>query len=307
MNLETFLKKFRTLRDASPHLFSSSMQNENCLYTDAIAYSKNCYYLFTGGWAEDCYYGEFLVKCKDCVDSLKVEGCELCYECVDCSQCSRSAFLLNCNTTHDSEYCFSLRDCHDCFLSSNQHHKSYLFKNRQYGKEQYLDLVSAHKKAHSARELYVGWRALCDSAIRINLTLLSSENCIGNNISNSKDCYHSFDIVNGEGYLYSEEAGYGRDSCDVCISGEGELQYECIDVVSGSYNCSFCISAVTCVNCELCSGVYNLTDCFGCFYLKGKRFYILNEAYTPEEYARTKGALRSALIEAKSLSLDLFL
>lgn len=307
MQPEEFLKKFYELRDKCPHPFSTSQDNENCLYTDTIAYSKNCYWVFTGGWAEDCYYGEFLVKCKDCVDCLKIEQSELCYECTDCYQCYNSSFLLNCNATRDSEYCFGVRDCTHCFLSSNQHHKSFLFKNQQYSQEEYQILVKNYKKAHSPIQLYKEFMNLADAAIRINLNIIHSENCLGNNISNSKNIYQGFDIVRGEDYLYCEEAGYGKDCCDVSIGGEGELYYECVGIVKKSYNCSFCISCVTCVNCELCQTCYNLNDCFGCFYLKGKKFHILNQPYSPEEYKKERDSLRKALIESRRFTLDLFI
>lgn len=307
MNIEEFLKKFQELRDKSPHLFSTSLDNENCTYTWAIAYSKNCYYVFTGGWVEDSYYSEFLVKCKNCVDCLKVEGCELCYECTECYQCYNSDFLLNCNATRDSQYCYGLRDCSNCFLSSNQRHKSYLFKNRQCNKAEYEELVSDYKKTHTPAQIYGEWMQVVATAIRINLNLLNSENCLGDHISNSKNVYYSFDIVRGEDYIYCEEAGYGRDSCDVYVSGEGELLYECVGVAKKSYNCSFCIGCITCVNCEFCETCYNLNDCFGCFYLKGKRNYILNKPYTEENYKQEVADLKKKLIYAGKYHLGLFL
>lgn len=307
MNLELFLKKFYELRDKSPRLFSTTIECENCLYTQTLAYSKNCYYVFTGGWDQDCYYGEFLVKCKNCVDSLKIEACELCYECTDCYQCYNSNFLLNCSSVQDSEYSYGLRDCHHCFLSNNQRHKSFVFKNRQVTKEEYESLVREYKVTHSLDLLYREFMHVCASAIRVNLEILNSENCIGNYISHSKNVYHSFDIIHGEDYLYSEEAGYGKDCCDILIGGQGELNYECVGIAKQSYNCSFCMNCITCVNCELCQTCFNLNDCFGCVYLKGKKFHILNEPYSPEEFKKEKDALRKALIESRQFSLDLYI
>lgn len=298
MTLETFLKKFRELRNNCPRLFSATRDSENCLYTEDLAYSKNCYYVFAGGWAEDSYYGELLVGAKNCVDCLKIEQCELCYECVDCVSCYNGNFLVNCMNTHDSQYSFWLRDCGYCFLSNNQSHKKFLFKNKQCTKEEYFALVNDYKKKHSTKELYAEFLALLKTTPRINLYIVNSENCLGNYISYSKNVYYGFDVVKGQDYLYSIESGYGRDCCDIYVTGEGELMYECVDVSKGCYNCSFCVSCVTCVNCEFCLIGYNLSDCFGCCYLKDKRYYILNTPYAPEEYKKEIAALKKSLREA---------
>jgi hypothetical protein len=305
MNLTEFFKKFYELRDTSPRIFSTSMGNENSLYTEALAYSKNCYYVFTGGWDEDCYYGETLVKCKNCVDCIKAEGCELCYQCTDCYQCYNSNFLSDCRSTRDSEYCFGLKDCTNCFLSSNQRKKSFIFKNKQYIKEKYMELVEEYKKTYTPSQLYNEFLLISRNAVRVNLKMINSEDCIGNDISNSKNIYYSFDIVDGQDYLYSEEAGFGKDCCDVYIGGKGELLYECVGVVKNSYNCSFCYGCVTCVNCEFCQSCYNTSDCFACFYLKGKKFHILNVAYKPEVYKKEVDSIKEALFAAGKYNLNL--
>ena len=302
MNVTEFLKKFYRLRDTSPRIFSKSRDNENSLYTDEVSYSKNAYYVFAAGWTEDCYYGEFLVKCKDCVDCLKVEQSELCYECVNCYQVYNGNFLFGCRATRDSEYCVGLQDCNDCFLSSNLHHKSFVFKNRQCASpEEYRELVNTQKTA-STKELYYAFMQLFISSAGQNLALINTENCIGSEISNSKNVYWGFDLVNAENFMYADESGYGRDCCDASLTF-GELNYDCCYVSKNSYNCSACFDCTSCVNCELCSTGFNLQDCFGCVYLKDKKFHILNEPYEPEAYKREAAALKKALCEAKMYNL----
>lgn len=146
MHLQEFITKFAALKADFPRLFSSSRDNENSLYTDELAYSKNAYYVFLGGWAEDCFYGEYIIKCKDCVDFLKINESELCYECTNCNKCYNSNFLLDCDTTRDSEYCYGLQSCKNCFLSSNLRHKSFVFDNKQLkDKEAYDEAIRSYK------------------------------------------------------------------------------------------------------------------------------------------------------------------
>ena len=303
--VETFLKTFKELRDRSPHLFSSSRENENSLYTEGIAYSKNCYWLFLGGWLQDCYYGEFLVKCQDCVDCTKIEQSSLCYECVECISCYNSNYLLKCTSVQDSEYCLGVRNSSHCFLSTNLDHASYVFKNKAYTKEEYENLVNAYKKGKSQRELYIEWQELCYKTPRINLVMTQCENCIGSELSFSKNVYVGFDLINAEDYLYSEEGGYGKDCCDTFLTTGGELNYECYGVAKNSYNCNFCVGLITCSNCEFCSRCYDCSDCFGSVYLKNKKFYILNKAYTPENYKYEMKLLKKNLKNSGNYSFNL--
>lgn len=110
MDLQVFLDIFQDLLQSAPRMCTPSGLNENCPYTYELAYSKNCYQIFIGGWVEDSYYNEFIIKCRDCVDGLKIIGCESCYECVDCENCYNSNFLVNCKNTRDSEFCYGLQD-----------------------------------------------------------------------------------------------------------------------------------------------------------------------------------------------------
>lgn len=304
MQTDQFIRTFEGLKNHSPHLFSTSRDNENSLYTEGIAYSKNAYYLFYGGWVQDCYYGEFLIKCQDCVDCFKIEQSSLCYECTECIQCYNSNYLLKCTSVQDSEYCIGLRNCSHCFLSGNFQHASYRFKNKQYSKNEYEQLVSAYKEEKSDQQLYDEWQELCRATPRISLAMIQCENCLGNDLSFSKNVYTGFDLVNAEDFLYSEEGGFGKDCCDTFLA-TGELHYECYGVTKNSYNCNFCVGLTTCVNCEFCTRCYDCSDCFGCVYLKGKKFYILNKPYSAEDYKRETKSLKSALKTAKLYGFNL--
>lgn len=305
MDVTTFIKVFRELRDKSPRVFSSSRDNENCLYTDGVAYSKNGYYLFLGGWLQDCYYGELLVKCQDCVDCTKVENSQLCYECTECIQCYNSNYLLKCKSVQDSEYCINLQDCSYCFLSGNLHHASYVFKNTKYSKEEYEKLVHSYKKEKSDEQLIREWQELYEKTPHLALNMHQCENCIGNELSFSKNVYMGFDLINAEDYLYSEEGGYSKDCCDTFLSTSSELSYECYGVSKQCYNCNFCVGLVTCSNCEFCSNCYDCSDCFGSVYLKGKKFYILNKPYSQSEYKREVDTLKKSLKERGFYNFDL--
>ncbi|MEK7524297.1 MAG: hypothetical protein AAB588_04690 [Patescibacteria group bacterium] len=304
MQFEYFIKTFKELRTHSPHLFSTSRDNENSLYTEGIAYSKNAYYLFYGGWLQDCYYGEFLVKSQDCTDCLKIEQSSLCYECIECIECYNSNYLLKCASVQDSEYGIALRNCSHCFLSGNFQHASYVFKNKKYQKDEYEQLVRAYKKERSAQQLYNEWLDLCKKMPRINVNMIQSENCIGNGISFSKNVFMGFDLVNAEDFLYSQEGGFGKDCCDTFLT-TGELNYECYGVTKNSYNCNFCVGCTTCVNCEFCNQCYDCSDCFGCVYLKGKKFYILNKPYSATDYKSEVESLKTSLKTAQSYSFSI--
>lgn len=306
MHAQDFITKFKELNRNFPRISSSSRDNENSEYTDALAYSKNAYYVFLGGWAEDCYYGEYIIKCKDCVDSTKITESELCYECADCHQCYNSNFLFNCENTRDSEYCFGLQSCENCFLSSNQRHKSFVFQNKQYNKKTFEELVKNYKLNSSIEKQYEDFLNLLATSVRVNVKLVHTEDCLGSDITNSKDVYEGFDLVNAENFMYCDEGGYGRDYCDGSIV-TGELNYECYGVTKDSYNNNFSTGLTTCVDCEFCMTGFNLKNCFGCCYLKGKQYYILNEPYSKEEYEKEIKELKGELKEKKLYNTDLLI
>lgn len=108
-----------------------------------------------------------------------------------------------------------------------------------------------------------------------------------NGAQQDKDCYMIFVSDHDEDCYYS----YGIDSCKDCLEClncyKSTLCIECVD-------CSDCYSVVMSEKSHNCSSSYflsdckNCKDCIACYGLRGKKYCILNEQYSKEEYETRK-------------------
>src|SRR3989339_1270439 len=105
------------------------------------------------------------------------------------------------------------------------------------------------------------------------------------NITEPKDCYLSFAASYLENSAYSIWGAKSKDIFDCYIFNESELCYDSVNInkcyrTFYSIDCEDCSEIIFCKNCIGCN------NCFGCVNLKNKSYYIFNEPYTKEEYAR---------------------
>jgi hypothetical protein len=100
-----------------------------------------------------------------------------------------------------------------------------------------------------------------------------------------KDCYLCFACWHCEKTFYSKKAIQNKNVFD-CMGGQ-KLE-NCYQVIGAQE----CYSCFYCMNSNLCSHSYFLYDCknceycFACYNLQNKKYYILNKAYTKEEYLK---------------------
>ncbi len=69
---------------------------------------------------------------------------------------------------------------------------------------------------------------------------LNTQNCIGNDIVNSKNCYWSFNTVNSEDCGYTFHVDKMKDCYDTEVVANSELTYECTPGYD-LYDCNFCL------------------------------------------------------------------
>lgn len=117
--------------------------------------------------------------------------------------------------------------------------------------------------------------------------ILSSENVIGNHITNSHNVYEGYDINDTENSKYVQWLyGNVRDCYDCYSYGNGlERSYECGANGGDSSDLISCYTvwknshkvyySFFCYQCE---------DCFGCVGLKNKQYCVFNKQYSKEEY-----------------------
>ena len=283
-----FFEQWYKLSLKVPRLALISANNENCDYVNDVLNSKDCYLIFAGDDNEKCLYANTVCG-FEVVDSLRTTYCSQSYALIECHKCSRSKYLLDCKHCIDCYFCFDCRNCTDCFLSTNLRHKKYYIENKPYSKEEYHKILSSFDFGSSMQieMLQARFAKIFKKAPKRHLQILKSEDCLGNYITNSKNCFHCFELHTGQDsrYIY-----YGsrtvKDSMDCSMLINGELCYFCQTCLYKNYLNFFCNSCITSQNLTYCDSCQSCVDCFGCIGLRNKKYTILNKQYSKGDYQK---------------------
>jgi hypothetical protein len=167
---------------------------------------------------------------------------------------------------YDDEVSFPVY-CPDCYKSDN------------WGAEIYAQNYDFKKP------FFKQWKELFYSFPKPSLW---QENCLdsyyANYILDSKNIYLGFSVIkNCEDVYYSSNINNSKQMIDSYNVNDSELVYEGIGFVK-NYNCQYFYWSSNCIDCNFILNCNNCQDCFGCVNLNNKRFYILNEQYTKEQY-----------------------
>lgn len=114
----------------------------------------------------------------------------------------------------------------------------------------------------------------------------SVENSTGEYLNQVKNVYDGFNLNNVEECVYVRDLEHAKDCRDYDMWGwNAELNYECQETGTGSYNlafCSYCWDNVQDMYySQFCRWSLHL---FGCFGLKRKEYCLLNKQYSKEQY-----------------------
>ena len=293
----TFLDKYNLLKQSVPVPAVIEFETENCEHIDYIYQSKNCYYCFDSFNLQNSVY---CVACwgKNLVDCRLVLECELCYECADCNKCYSSTYLLSCNNCRDCHFSALCISCVDCFGCVGLTHKQYCIFNKQYSKEEYYKKLAELKK-ESPEKIMQMMQELKKKIPHPASQQSNSENCpYGDGIYDSKNSFWCFYGVLLEDCGYTFEAGILKKSWDMYTSGSDkgstELCYELIESTR-NYHSAYLFRGDNCTNCYYSSYLTNCSDCFGCVGLSNKKYCILNNQLTKEEYGKTVKIIKKEL------------
>ncbi|QQR54688.1 hypothetical protein IPG41_05885 [Candidatus Peregrinibacteria bacterium] len=287
----TFFEQFKELCDAVPHhnLFVDPQLDVNSDYTNCADHSKNCYLLSQAENNEDVYYTRGANTCKDCVDCLRIQQCELCYEGVSLFACYGCMFCQNCENSVDCYFSSDLKNCKNCFGCHGLVQKQYYYFNQPLSKEEWeLRMKSLKLTNKSIEEIRAQSEAVRLSMPHRATYITQCEDVSGDNLVQCKDSRFCYDSKNLEGCAYCYEILNGAKYCyDYSMWGvNAELLYECNACGANAYNLLFsdhCWQGVS--NLIYCDDCYpSVKDCFGCFGLRRSQYCILNKQYTKEEY-----------------------
>jgi len=198
-----FFEQFAQLQKVVPKVNLVTVDNENSPYTTGTGYCKNCHLINSSEYCEDCYYGKLLQKCKNAVDCSYLYNSELCYECFsvyDSYNCVHLSYSSNCSDCYFSE---NLINCKNCFLCTNLKDKEYYFMNESLDKEEYKkrveEFMGSYRNFEKAKEILANLRK---KRMHKYANITASENCTGDFIQNSKNCFDCYDVNDSEDCRY---------------------------------------------------------------------------------------------------------
>lgn len=302
--METFVNAFQRLLLESPRYNLKQVGADNCDYADTAVKSKNCYYCFGIFYSEDVYYARYSRKCVSCSGLTFCVSCEWCTECVDCASCYSCDYCQDCQNCRESRFCKDCFGCGNCFGCVGLYQKQYCMFNEQLSKEEYerrsavLDLGNAEQRKAIADRIL----DLRTKAPNLAIHQFSCEDCIGNHLTECRNCYRCHDSFACEDCFFCIETNGNKSCCDHTVCFENELCYQCIHSPL-NYNCNFLFHCDYCSESEFCAFSKNLKNCFGCVYLQGKEYFILNQPVPPDEYAARVAAIRKELQGAGQYNL----
>lgn len=125
--------------------------------------------------------------------------------------------------------------------------------------------------------LFEQFLKLRENVPRFNLFNRAAENCnYVNYAPHCKDCYLLFGSWFNENCLYGQTMSECRDCVDSLFLEKSELCYENIDCAE-NYAALYCHECTSAVESAFCYDCHNVNKCVGCWNLRSKEYYILNE------------------------------
>lgn len=284
----TLSEQFYELQKVVPLYAVHGINSVNSDYSSFARDAKNCYLCFSAVNDEDCYYSSNIDFSHDCCDCMSTKKqCELCYQGIDIEHCYNCSFIQDCGDLENCHHCYNCRGCHDCFSSANLRNSSYCWFNEQLSAEEYRKkFEEANLGSYFGQEK---WRQLFSQHLRKfprkYATIIKSNNCVGDYLSNSKNLLNCFDTYDSEDCARVYRGLGVKDCVDIQGSSGGELVYYSVCTGQGQ-SCQFCSQCHFNLNVAYSTQCFNSQDLFACVSLRRKKFCILNKQYTEEEYKK---------------------
>lgn len=263
---------------------------ENSDYTMNVGHLKNCYLVFHADFDEDCAYSDTLAYVKDSIDCSKLYECELCYDGVNLATCYKALHCVDCENSNTLFFCRDCNGCSNCFGCVGLRNKEYCYFNEQLTKEEYEKRMTQFQQGSYA--------ALSDMRARAQEFWITfprkyihgrqNEDATGDYVEHSKHAYHCFQAsqVEDSKFISIVSIQPTKDSYDYTSWGDGASHiYECVAVGMGVDMIKFSfMSWPSCSEVEYSVYAISSSNCFGCVGIRNKKYCILNKQYTKEEY-----------------------
>jgi hypothetical protein len=289
-----FFEQLKELMQRVPRLAIWVVNCVNSDYTNQSYNNKNSYLGYGFRDSEDCAYVARAVGLRNCFDCTYTHHSEGLYETVNVDKSYRSRYVEESEGVVDSLFVSNCRNVQNCLGVINSRGGSYIFMGEQLTKEEYQERISKLDLGdrNVIAELEKEFEALKAKAPYKYAKLTNTISSTGDHLINAKNCREVYDGFELENARYSAWVFTSKDISDCWGMGGSQYVYEAISPEEIS-NAKFVYITDSSNNVEytdLCKASSNL---FGCVGLQNKKYCILNQEYTKEEYEK----LRAEIVE----------
>jgi len=221
---QSFFQQFHDLQLLIPRIATYSDNSSiNCDYATGVTDAKNCYLSDTCSRNENIRYCSRIVYCSQIIDCYKCSYLEHCYACVLCQHGNQLQYCINCHDCSSCWYSSDLQGCHHCFGCHNLTNRSYCINNKQLTKERYNEFTQAQAFG-SYKWRTEQYKTFMDK-VRANTihpatNIINSEQCIGNDIVDSHNCFLCYGVSSAQSCRYCTDLAPTINDClDSSYSG----------------------------------------------------------------------------------------
>ena len=284
---------FQQINDLFHNVPFPAMDKQRCInsdYSNMCDDMKNAYWCFNATFIEDSAYCTGANKLKNCFDMTSCYEGELCYEDVRVDKSYNvigSVMLESCVDVYFSKNCVG---CNNCFGCVNIRNSSYVFFNKKYSRENYIEKIKELKLdtwegfSNAKKEAEDFWKKF---PVKYMLGF-RNYNVLGEDVKDSKNVKYSYIVRKGENLKYVQDVAFGNTSNSYDYTSWGlnaSLIYESIVCGEGIDQLKFCYTCYpNCRELEYCMNVRRCQNCFGCVGLRDKQYCIFNKQFTKEDY-----------------------
>ncbi len=145
----------------------------------------------------------------------------------------------------------------------------------------------------TTEEFIKGFRELRLKMPKIAVSGYRNQNCAYSSATyNSKNCYVCFDVDASENCLYCGMITRDKTCVDCEDTWDSELCYESYQLYH-CYDCDFSEFLRDSSDCSYSYDLLNCHNCFGCVGLRRAEYFIFNEKYSQEDYAKKIAELKT--------------
>ncbi len=281
----SFFEQIKKLLNTVPRLGIWNVGCKNSLYTNQSYYNKNAYLSFAVRDCEDIAYVSYAFLDKQSLDSSYIFNSEHCYEGINIKKSYNSFHIQNCEGMIDSQYAIFCRNCENVFGGINLRFTNNNFFGEQLTKEEYKEKIKKLEldKRSVRNEIKNRFNKIKSKSIVKATQQTKCVNCIGDYLTNAKDCHWVFNGADLEKVKYSSWIFSSKDIYDTFGMGGSELIYEAISP-ENVRDCKFIFSTDSSHNCEHAIFCQDSANLFGCISIRNGEYMILNYPYTKEKY-----------------------